>query len=381
MKKIVIFNSLGGGGHIAVTNALKQYLERDYDVVVSDVFATVLAPIDVIHKISSGKLYGEAIYNFFIRKKWYTPVNILFIRFCVAYLKTFRKKAKNLLEQYIDEQKPDIIISVVPFINDFILEIAQEKNLYFLLIPTDFDIATFLYHIKQPHYEKFMMAIPFEDKKIFSDLETAKISHNNYRITGFVVRPDFFETKNLQLIRSRYDVTENKPVILLMFGAVGSRELSLFVKKLRHVTQPLHMIICIGKQEYMRDKINSLIFPEHISKTVVGFTQDIADLMAISDLIITKSGTVTVAEALYMNLPLILDGTSEVLKWERYNHAFIEQQGFGVSLKQRSELPLLVDRLLKNRLELATYKQNLMNFNKKNGGLEIKSYIDTIIVP
>jgi processive 1,2-diacylglycerol beta-glucosyltransferase len=286
-----------------------------------------------------------------------------------------------LIEQYIDEQKPDVIISAVPFINDLVLEIVQERNIYFLLIPTDFDIATFLYHIKQPHYEKFMIALPFEDKRIFSYLEAAKIPHKNYRITGFVVRPDFFEIKNLQLIRSRYDVTDNKPVILLMFGAVGSRELSLFVKKLRHVTQPLHILICIGKQEYMIDKINSLTFPEHISKTVVGFTQHVSDLMAISDLIITKSGTVTVAEALYMNLPLILDGTSEVLKWERYNHTFIEHHGFGISLKQRSELPHRVDRLLKNRSELVIYKKNLMNFNKKNGGLEIKSYIDTIIGP
>lgn len=379
MKRIIIFNSSGGGGHISVTNALKQFLEHDYQVKIVEVFLTVLAPIDIINTLSQGKMHAEALYNFFIKKKWNSCVNTLLLKGCVWYLKSVRRQIKKLLGCYFDEQKPDIIISAIPFINDLILEVAREKGLYFILIPTDLDIRTFIYQIKRPNYDKFTIALPFNDKKTIDLLNTAEISEKNYRITGFVVRPDFFEVKDTKQIRTEHAISEQKPVILIVFGAVGSQELYTFTKTLLRATQPMHLLMCTGRHAYLQEKIDELVFPEHISRTSIGFTPRISDLMAASDFIITKSGTVTVVESFYMNLPLILDGTSEVLKWEQYNHEFIEKQGYGISLKERVLLPELVDDLLKSGSELMSFKEHLKKLDKKNGGLEIKNLLDEIL--
>jgi len=46
--------------------------------------------------------------------------------------------------------------------------------------------------------------------------------------------------------------------------------------------------------------------------------------MAASDLCITKSGSVSVCETIYSNLPVLLDATSDVLRWEQFNHRFIK---------------------------------------------------------
>ncbi|MDR3550318.1 MAG: glycosyltransferase, partial [Candidatus Babeliales bacterium] len=109
------------------------------------------------------------------------------------------------------------------------------------------------------------------------------------------------------------------------------------------------------------------------------FTPRISDLMAISDLLITKSGSVSVNEAIYMNLPMILDATSNVLKWEQYNHTFIVQNNFGKVIKDFNALPDVITNLLFDRTELNSYKNSLMNFNKNHGGQQIQKIVQTIL--
>src|SRR5207237_3814499 len=105
-----------------------------------------------------------------------------------------------------------------------------------------------------------------------------------------------------------------------------------FVRELAQIKEPVHLLICIARQEQLRHKIMALKLAPHITMTIIGFTDRISDLMAIADILITKSGSVSVNEALYMNLPMILDATSHLLSWEKYNHTFIEQHQLGISL-------------------------------------------------
>jgi hypothetical protein len=76
-----------------------------------------------------------------------------------------------------------------------------------------------------------------------------------------------------------------------------------------------------------------------------------------------------------MNLPMILDATGPLLRWEAKNHKFIQENKFGISLTNINELPVIVDNLLKTNHQLLSYVQRLKNFEKKHGGTEIKKLI------
>ena len=101
--------------------------------------------------------------------------------------------------------------------------------------------------------------------------------------------------------------------------------------------------------------------------------------MALSDLLITKSGTLSVCEALYMNLPLFLDATSTLLPWERFNHQFVEKNGFGLSIKNFDEVAPLVENLIEHTDELDVYKNNIGKLGKKDFGKEFKALIKEIL--
>lgn len=71
MKKIIILTSKGGGGHLAVSDALKIYLGSHYKVHAVNTFSDVIHPLDVIRKITFGKYDWIRFYNDFLTKKWF----------------------------------------------------------------------------------------------------------------------------------------------------------------------------------------------------------------------------------------------------------------------------------------------------------------------
>jgi len=378
MKKIVIFSSYGGGGHTAVANALSGYLQNDYEIVTVNVFSEVLAPLDLMQTISFKRKTGEDIYNFLMPRKCYRLLNVYY-RLGVVYYKYRQTKVRNLIRAHLEKHKPDIAISVIPVINDHILAVTQEMNLPFLLIPTDLDITTFVENIKAPTYDQFKIALAFEDDEARIRLAENQISMDKSLVTGFVIRPDFFEHKDIAALKKEFNVPEGKPVILLLLGAVGLQSLYDFTKELAKVESPAHIIICTSRQSIMKKNIDSLKFPPHITKTTIGFTQRISDLMAISDLFITKSGSVSVCEAIYMNLPMILDATTNLLAWEQANHRFIKRHNFGTIVQEQNKLAQIVTKLLKNPEMCHEYKKHLQSLEKKQGGIEIAHLVEAMV--
>ena len=70
----------------------------------------------------------------------------------------------------------------------------------------------------------------------------------------------------------------------------------------------------------------------------MGFTHRMADLMAISDLFITKPGPGTLIEAMTMQLPILADATAPVLSWERANIRLVKRYKIGDAIQNFSHL-------------------------------------------
>ena len=270
-----------------------------------------------------------------------------------------RNKTYQLIDNHIIKNKPDLIISVVPIINNIILDASKKNNIPFFLIPTDLDATTFIHRINTPTYKKFKLCLAFNNADISKTIKPAQISPNQIETTGFILRPDFFVQKNIKQLKQEFYIPENKSIVMVFMGSMGSEEIVRFAQELFKLTTPTHLLLCIGKTEKVRKQIETLICPEHISKSIIGFTERIADLMALSDLLITKSGSVSVCEAIYMQVPMLLDATSTVLKWEQFNHHFIKKNQFGDSIKKFTNLTSLVTTLLANKKQLAIMRHKL----------------------
>lgn len=368
MKKIAIISSTGGGGHVTVTNALKEVLDPEYNVVVNIMLEEILAPVDWIQQMSFGRSSGEKMYNYLIKRRAYRLLNIM-AWISYYFFSAYSRKIDRLINNYLEKTKPDIVISVAPYFNGHLIKATSKKSLPCIVIPTDLDATTFVQGIGDDIPLSFITT-SFDDLAIWE--KTKPSAH----LMGFPVKKEFLiHNQDKSQAKKDFNVPDNKQVILILMGAQGSQSSLDFAQELARMTQQAHLIFCLGKNETIRTQIEAISFPGNISYSCVGFTSRIADLMAISDCIITKSGSVSVCEALYMNLPLILDATGPVLKWEQFNHEFITKHGFGYSLKKLSDLSSMLDQLLAEN-KLPSIRKTIAHYEKKEAIFEIKKLID-----
>lgn len=376
-NKILILTSTGGGGHFAASTAIEAQLKKNYEVSAVNVFKDLLKPLDPFSFFTLSKYSGEEIYNTFAPSKSFRILS-LFYYFGIWYMQFRRTEIQTILHDYFVQTKPALIISVIPLINNIILDAAQELNIPFVIVPTDLDLHMYLRSIDKPTFKQFKVCLPFDDEQIMPPVRDVHIPDDQTTVVGMPLKADFFETKNKRNLKIQLGIPRNKPVIMLLMGSQGS-DVENYAQQLTKINQPAHLLLCIGTNETSKKAIEALTFQKHTTVSVVGFTDRISDYMAVSDLLITKSGTLSVCEAIYMNLPMLLDATSYILPWEKFNHTFIKHHNFGDSITEYAMIEPLVSSLLLNKKKLKEYKLNLKNFKKKKNKDEIEQLIKQML--
>jgi|GEM_PF-614531 len=346
-KRVLICSSSGGGGHTAAAQAIKEYLHPRYEVAIVNIIEEVLYPIDPVRMVTGERYTGENLYNFFLQGNYCWLTNQL----CAIGQWSARFKAgqiEPLLEDFLDQHRPDILISVMPIVNGSLLASAERKDIPFAVFALDHDMACigFLNGIKSPNYKKFTFSMPFPEEELRQVALATGMQEHQVRCLGVPVRTSFLLPKNKAVIRQEWAIPENKSVVMVLMGSVGSKITARYARELAKMAKPMHLLLCIGKNELLRTDINSITFPEHITVSVIGFTDKIADLMAVSDVLITKAGGLTSYEALVSGIPVIFDRTKNVLAWEKQTIEFVVKKGFGGSLRRMKKLPQLLNQFL-----------------------------------
>jgi UDP-N-acetylglucosamine:LPS N-acetylglucosamine transferase len=397
-KKILVLISRGGGGHKTAGDSLKQILENDYEVEINPVLSDILGSIDPLNRLTRGHFTGEDLYNLLLKShrnkllQWMTQ----FGPHCMK-----AQKVEKAFEKYLRSQvqPPDLIISPTPYINYGIACAAHRWDIPFLIIPTDLDGSTFLQGFPQlPTHHRFKIALSYDDPEIRKKtFQKTALRDDQLTITGFPVRPAClkkYTPEELQSIRAKFNLFESHQIVTLIMGAVGGNLIFDHVKVLskldprQHQLQ-LQMNICVGHNQKMGNKIRNFLLDQGakflgrhtflLSTGLVmhirGYTKDLIELMAASDLIITKTGSCTVNEAIYLGKKLLLDNTNRssarYLWWENFNIPFVQRHSLGYAFSDNEQLLMLIPSFLKypdkpqQKLELPNFVENIRKVTRQ----------------
>lgn len=392
-KKILILVSRGGGGHKTASDSLRQIFGDSYDIEINHVFGDILGNIDVLNRVTRGKFTGEDLYNIFLRNHQKMLLKWMIKEGCRHMKADVIEKAfeKYLLQQ---TQVPDLIISPTPYINYGVACAADRWDIPFIIIPTDLDGSSFLHGFpEQPTHHRFKMALSYDDPEIKkTTFQNAAIRDDQLLITGFPVRPSClkkYTRQELAAIRANFNLFDSHQTITLVMGAVGGNLIYDHVKALSKFVPGDHNLklqvnVCVGHNQKMGNKIrnylldrgakflgrHTFLLPTGLVIHLRGYTKDLIELMAASDIVITKTGSCTVNEAIYLGKKLLLDNTSRstarYLKWEEFNVPFVQKHCFGYSFTDNQQLHMLIPSLLKypdkpkQQLELPNFEEKIM---------------------
>ncbi|MBS0626613.1 MAG: hypothetical protein JSS09_00190 [Verrucomicrobia bacterium] len=375
--------SEGGGGHKMAAESLKDIFSLAYEVEVVNVITQIIHELDFLHSLTRGGVTGEDIYNFMLRKGYHKGVYYIFGLVGSKYMCANQMKIERLFEMYLKKisEPYDLVISTVPFVNGGIARALQKRQLPFIVLPTDLDTSTFFIGMKKNQFkpeDKIAFALPYDDEDLKKKgLKNAAIPHEKIVFTGFPVRGGCqkkYSEGQVALLKMKHGFYGKKFSLTLILGASGNRRLLQYTQELAKLmnedfSQPLEISVCVGRNEKIRQVIlkwflekggvvikettafttvqttNGLIF--HLRK----FTKDIIEIMVCSDLIITKTGSCSVNEGIYLGKKLLLDNTNTSsarhLFWETFNLHFVRKHGFGDVFYQISEMTMLIRALLR----------------------------------
>ena len=95
---------------------------------------------------------------------------------------------------------------------------------------------------------------------------------------------------------------------------------------------------------------------------ILGFTNHVPELMAISDLVVTKPGGLTTSESLASHIPMLV--INPIPGQEEENAEFLEEQGIAVWIKKMDNPYFIIENLLSNEEKLEQMKQNTFKLAK-----------------
>src|SRR5262249_38248921 len=141
--------------------------------------------------------------------------------------------------------------------------------------------------------------------EVAATLGSAGIPWRKISVTGIPIGSAFSRRRSRAALRRRLDLSQNRPVVLVMSGAAGGGSITDSGKRIL-ARGDVQVLAACGRNEKARRSLNAMRPPRGSRLVVYGFVEDIASLMAAADLFVGKSGGLTTAECLAMRLPMVV---------------------------------------------------------------------------
>ena len=193
------------------------------------------------------------------------------------------------------------------------------------------------------------------------------IKEQEIKVFGIPFSPSFTKVQNREQLAAKFGIDANKFTVLVMTGSFGSGPLKGIAQSLCNDTQVL--VVC-AKNKIL---FNLLQKKNLKNVKVFGFVNNAEELMAVSDVIITKPGGSSIAELLGMGLLPVF--VAAIPGQEQENIKVLAAYGLGFAPKNIKQIKELVLDLKNNPQKLQSLKINIAVVAKPSACQEIANVI------
>ncbi len=229
--------------------------------------------------------------------------------------------ARAAARKLVRDHPADLIVTVHPIANTFALRALGHDRPPFYTVVTDMVTTHALW-------------FDARSDRIFVPTEVARqraiayhMPHEKLEVVGMPVADRYcVPAGNKRTLRKKLGWPLNKPVVLLVGGGEGMGPLGKTARAVDESGLDLGLVIVCGRNEKLKKHLEQLSWE---NKTILyGFTREMPDFMRAADVIVTKAGPGTIAEALNANLPIIL--YAKLPGQEDGNVSYVVEAGAGV---------------------------------------------------
>lgn len=234
------------------------------------------------------------------------------------------------LEKFVTENAFDVVVTTHFLSTEVLGHLRQTGRLKARLVTivTDYDVHKIWL---SKGVDLYLVASEFTKGRL---LELG-VAPEKVAVTGIPVDEKFIAARDKTETRRKLGLKEDVFTVLLSTSSFGFGPLEELAEELSNI----QMIIICGNNKELFDRMTARKNPLH---KICGFVGNMEEMMAASDVMITKPGGLSITEALANNLPLIF--ISAIPGQEAGNVRVLAEHGIGISEKSIEEIAAEIQR-------------------------------------
>ena len=247
------------------------------------------------------------------------------------------KKMAGLIRQF----KPDAIACTQAFPCGIA---ANYKRMHGADIPVVGVLTDYAPHTYWIHEDVDAYIVPSDEvKRAFIE---KGIPEKKIKTLGTPIDPLFEISLNKKAIYKETGLSPKKPVILIMGGTQGIGPDERLIEALDASQKDFQAIVVTGANKKLYKKLKRMKTFSRKKFVITGFVSNVHELMEIADVIISKPGGLTVAEALAKSLPMII--LNPLPGQEDFNTNILVEKGMAVKALDEFDAVRHAEDLLTN---------------------------------
>src|ERR1700688_1548604 len=350
-KRVLFLISDTGGGHRAGAQAVGAALDEidgatRFEWRIDDIATHCTFPLSKLGPAYSAALryappiYG-ALYHATNGRRRYKTI----VRFCEPL---YRERLREVFTQY----QPDVIVSVHPPLNHAALRARADAGMQHVPIVT---VITDLGRVHEGWLlpEADLTVVPA--REVYQRAIERGVPPDRLRLLGHPIHPRFEDVSATKAeIRKKLCLPAHQTICLLMAGGEGGGKLLPTTMGLPKAGLDYHLVVVTGRNAALKAKLEEIAPSLPTPMTVLGFRNDVPELMRAADLLVTKAGPGTSAEASVAEVPVVV--YDYVPGQERGNLDYVRTNGIGVVALTTADVVRSVRRIVSNQERLQSMR-------------------------
>lgn len=270
--------------------------------------------------------------------------------------------------RFLKEYRPDITICTHFLPAEIIswLKAKRKLDTRQAIVVTDFDVhAMWLVH----HFERYFVALD----ETRAHLEKLGIPGGRITASGIPIDPVFARPKDKTEMRRKHGLRLDVPTILISAGGFGVGRVSQIVESLLELRHPAQILAICGRnpdlQANIREGAGRIRAGSKINIEAIGFTTEIDEYMAASDILLGKPGGLTSSEALARGLAFVI--VNPIPGQEERNSDHLLEQGVAIRCNNLPVLAYKIDCLLDEPARLERMQAAARNMARPRAAYDI----------
>lgn len=346
MPRIAVFHVSAGTGHTSAARALGAAFARhpEAEVHTEDVFEHVndLARKTITAAYNDLSTRLQPLYTMV-----HSGINLSDTGKALRANRAMTSAGRPFLTRFTRHVRalaPDAIVCTMQWPLHVLAAYAAERGVPIYAVITDYSV--------QSTWLMEGVAGYFVASTISRDALLARgVPAERIHVTGIPVRLAVAEPKSREAMRRRHELPADGPVVTIFGGGVAAERVRHMVEHTLRLARPGVLVVVAGRNRELSGALADLGDGPAMGLRLLDYVEYVDDLVAASDIVISKPGGLMTSEILARGAPMVV--IDPVPGQEEWNADFVAASGAGLQVRVPELVPRAVEMLLARPERLA----------------------------